>query len=117
MNEILKRIQKEVVDPKIGSIKQSVKGYVSAVYYHERQCDVFYFDRTGAKRKVKRLAMPEDGNGVFTQSLKAGDKIELSFRNQNNNVLYISRVYRRDEDSLDYNVNKGQYLPGHTDLF
>lgn len=117
MNEILRNIQKSVVDPKIAKLKQSVRGFVSAVYYEDRQCDVYYFDVNGAKRRIKRLALPIDGDGVFNQTVKSGDRVEISFRNQKDNAVFISRVYRRAESEYDYKVDKGQGLPISTHLF
>ena len=116
MNDILRNIQKQIVDPSIGRIKQSVKGYIAVVYPNEHKCDVHYFDDSGMKRRIKRLDLPEQDNGLYTDDPRAGDRVEISFRNQSDSAVYISRVFRRRNAQSDA-VTGGQDLPVSTDLF
>ena len=46
-----------------------------------------------------------------------GDKVELSFRNKSNQNMFISKVYKPIQEREDFNVSKGESLPGYTGLF
>ena len=117
MNSTLEKIKKAIVDPEIQKLKNTVIGYVAAVYYESRTCDVFYIDNDGARKEKKGLAFPKDGDGVFTQSLKPGDRVELAYRNQSVNNMYISTVYKRNKSTRELTIPNGQDLPFSTDLF
>ena len=117
MNEIMRDIKRKIVDPEFQRLKLSVRGFVGAVYYEERVCDVIYFDTDGAQKKIKRIKMPESDGGVFSQTLQAGDKVELTYRNKSDVNLYISKVYRREASREDFKVENGQLMPLSTHLF
>lgn len=117
MNPTLERIKKSIVDPEIAKMKNAVVGYVSAVYETNRTCDVFYIDNDGARKKVKGLPFPKDTDGLFGESLKSGDKVELAYRNQSMANMYISMVYKRNKSRNDLTIPYGQDLPISTDLF
>lgn len=117
MNPTLKKIKRQIVDPEISALKTTVLGHVAAVYYTSRRCDVVYFDNDGSEQKIKKIQMPKNGHGVFEQSLMPGDKVELSFRNKSNQNMFISKVYKTIQEREDFNVSKGQSLPGYTGLF
>ena len=117
MNPTLERIKKQIVDPEISKIKNAVVGYVAAVYYATRTCDIVYIDNDGARKTKKNVAFPKDGDGLFTQSLKPGDRVELAYRNQSMHNLYISAVYKKNKTTADMNIQYGQDLPFSTDLF
>lgn len=117
MNPTLKKIKETVVDPEIRAIRNTAIGYITAVYYSSRTCDVVYVDKDNAKRSKNGLPFPKDGDGVFTQSLQSGDKVELAFRNQKKDNMYISTVYKRQQSRADLSLTQGQDLPLSTDLF
>lgn len=117
MNSTLENIKRKIVDPEISKIKQTVVGFITAVYYKERRCDIVYFDTDGAQKKIKRLPLPEEGSGLFNQAIKSGDKVELSYRNRSDNNMFISKVYRRSDSVSDFGLTKGEHLPHSTDLF
>ena len=117
MNPTLKKIKENIVDPEIRNIRNTAIGYITAVYYEKRTCDVVYIDKDNANRVKKDIPFPKDGDGVFTQSLEAGDKVELAFRNQTRNAMYISSVYKKRQTRSDFALENGQDLPLSTDLF
>ena len=117
MNPTLKKIKEIVVDPEIRNLRNTTLGFVTAVYYENRTCDVTFVDRDNSKRTKLGLPFPKDGDGVFTQTLEAGDKVELAFRNQTKNSMYISTVYKRQKRQSDLFLKDGQDLPLSTDLF
>lgn len=117
MNPTLKKIKQTIVDPEIQSIKHNVVGYIAAVYYQERRCDAVYFDNDGSLKRVKRLRLPTEGDGLFKETLKAGDKVELAFRNKTSSNMFISRVYKQGERKSDFYLHDGQQLPRITQLF
>lgn len=116
-NQILQNIKKSIVDPAIQEIKNAVIGYIVLVYYEERKVDVIFKDNDGAERIAKGINFPKDGDGVFSQSLESGDKVELAYRNRSTNNMYISQVYKRNQSKADFICEKGQDLPTYTSLF
>lgn len=117
MNSTLEKIKKQIVDPEISKIRNAVVGYVAAVYYQTRTCDIVYIDTDGARKTKKNVVFPKDGDGLFTQSLKPGDRVELAYRNQSMQNLYISTVYKKNRKTSDLAISYGQDLPSSTDLF
>ena len=116
MNQTLENIKRKIVDPEVAKIKNGVVGYVTAVYYTKRTCDIFYIDNDGMKKKVKNMPFPKDTDGLFGESLKPGDKVELAYRNQTMTNMYISMVYKREKSKSELFVPFGQDLPISTDL-
>lgn len=117
MNPTLEKIKKKIVDPEISKIKNAVVGYVTAVYYQKRTCDIAYIDSDGARKVTKNISFPKDGDGLYTQSLKAGDRVELAYRNQSMHNMYISSVYKKNKKQSEMSILYGQDLPISTDLF
>ena len=50
MNPTLKKIKETVVDPEIRNLRNTTLGFVTAVYYENRTCDVTFVDRDIDKR-------------------------------------------------------------------
>lgn len=74
MNPTLKKIKENIVDPEIRNIRNTAIGYITAVYYEKRTCDVVYIDKDNAKRVKKDIPFLKDGDGVFSQSLRRETK-------------------------------------------
>ncbi len=117
LSPTLKKIQDQIVTPKLDSLRNAVMGTIAEVDYTNRTCTVVFIDKDSARRTKTGVAFPKDGDGVFTQALKAGDKVELSFRNQTVANMYISAVYKKNQSAADYTVTFGQTLPLSTELF
>ena len=118
MNPTLKKIQDSILDnPDIKYPKNSAKGYVSSVYYESRKCDIVYWAPDGTKMTRRMIEFPKDGDGVFHQSLKPGDIVELSFKGKTHEGIYISGVQKKNKSKKDFNTDKGQELPLSTYLF
>lgn len=118
MNPTLKRISDKIMsNPDIKYPKNSSRGYVSSIYYNERKCDVVYWAPDGTKMTKHYLDFPKDGDGLFTQSLKVGDVVEISYKGKTHSGVYISGVKKKDKNKKDFNMTKGQSLPISTDLF
>lgn len=117
MDQILENIKKKIVDPEIGKLKNAVLGIVVFVDYKKRICDVAFIDKDNSRKIKENIPFPKDGDGLFTQSLQAGDEVELSYRNQSMDNLYIATVYKRNKKKEDFWIPNGQDLPFSTDLF
>lgn len=118
MNPTMKKLQDKILQsPDIKYPKNSVKGYVAAVYYDERRCDVTYWAPDGNQSTKKRIEFPKDGDGVFHESLKVGDVVELSFKGKTHEGIYISGVRKKSKSKKDLETSKGQTLPLSTNLF
>lgn len=117
MNQLQANILKELVNPAIRKIKKTVVGYIAVVYLKERKIDVYYKDMDGATRLASKLDFPKYGDGVFTEGLKAGDIVELSYRNQAQNDVFVTQVIKRNQSEKDFSLTKGSKLPKSVDLY
>lgn len=118
MNPTMKKIQDNILKtPDIKYPKNSAKGFVSAVYYNRRRCDVVYWAPDGTKMTRKLLEFPKDGDGIFHESLKVGDVVEISFKGKTHEGIYISGVQKKNKHTNDFKTDKGQSLPISTNLF
>ena len=117
MNDIQNSILKKIVNPAIKQVRNSVRGYVAVVYEDERKVDIYYKDHNNATRLAPMIDFPKHGDGVFSESLEAGDMVELTYRSQSQRELYISQVKKRHQGASDFYLNKGVSLPVSTDLF
>ena len=115
MNHILKRLKNEIVDPAMAEIKSSTVGYVIAVDYTNRTADVSIIEKDGSRRRLSGLAFPQNDRGLYTQSLKAGDTVEIGYRNRNFSSTYIIRLYETYEQ--DDRLNYGQQITSYTKLY
>lgn len=118
MNPSMKKLRDTILaSPEIKFPNNSTKGYVAAVYYEERKCDVVYWSTDGTKTSKKRLDVPKDGDGVFHESLKPGDIVEISFKGKTHEGMFISGVQKKNRKKTDFSIKKGQELPISTNLF
>lgn len=117
MNSVQANILKNVVNPAVQSINHSVLGFVTVVYQDERKVDVTYTDKHAQVRTAKKILFPKYGDGVFTQSLEEGDMVELSYRNQKKENMYISSVMKKEQSYTDLLFETGKKLPVSTNLF
>lgn len=118
MNPTLKKIQDSILNtPELRYPNNSARGYIAAVYYDSRRCDVVYWAPDGTKITRRHLDLPKDGDGVFHPSLKPGDIVEISFKGKTKEGLYISGVQKKNKHKRDFDTEKGQELPLSTNLF
>lgn len=96
-------IYQKVVLPSLNRLQGTVEGYVVQVDYTALTCEVVYSDENNhTLRTMKRVPLPKDGDGVFTQSVKNGDRVTISFKNKSWESPYISTVYKGDHDESNY---------------
>lgn len=118
MNPTLKKIQDSILrTPELRYPNNSARGYIAAVHYERRKCDVVYWAPDGTKMTRKNLDIPKDGDGVFHPSLQSGDIVEISFKGKTHEGIYISGVQKKDKSKKDFHTDKGQDLPISTNLF
>lgn len=114
----MKRLVDSVLSvPELKYTNNSTRGYVTAVYYEQRRCDIVYWAPDGTKMTRKRVELPKDGDGVFHESLKPGDIVEVSFKGRTQEGMFISGVVKKNRSTKDFEADKGQDLPLSTDLF
>lgn len=116
MNSVAQNIKRKIVDPAISSIRHSAVGFVTVVYHDSRLVDVTYRDSSSKIRTAKNIPFPKYGDGVFSESLKAGDIVELGYRNQDKKNMYIVSVIKRDQAGADFICEKGSSLMLSTNL-
>ena len=108
-NPIYQQILKNVVNPALNKLQSDIDGYVIRTNYEAQTADVAYFDPKSQVQRIKKnVALPKDADGVFRQAVKNGDKVTISFKNNDFLLPFISVVYRGDASSLDYNSPYGR---------
>ena len=117
MNGTLEKIKKTIVDPAIQNLRNTVVGHICSVDQQSRHCTLVFIDKDGSVRTKRNMALPPDGDGVFRKTIQPGDKVELAYRNQNIDSMYISTVYPKFASKNDFKLEKGQHLPQSTELW
>lgn len=94
-SQIHQSIYNKVVLPSLNKMQGTVEGYVIQVDYTKLVCEIVYSDENShALRTMKNVSLPKDGDGVFTQSVKNGDRVTVSFKNKSKESPYISTIYK-----------------------
>lgn len=98
----------KVVMPALNKIQGTVEGYVVQVDYKKLTCEVIYTDEgSHTLRTMKNVALPKDGDGVFTQAVKNGDRVTISFKNKSKESPYISTVNKGNHSEEVYKSKFG----------
>jgi len=102
-SQIHQSIYNKVALPSLNRLQGTLEGYVLQVAYINLKCEVVYTDENSpTMRTMKNVSLPKDGDGVFTQSVKNGDKVTISFKNKSKESPYISTVYNDDHNEETY---------------
>lgn len=102
-SQIHQSIYNKVVLPSLNRLQGTIEGYVIQVDYTSLTCEVVYSDENAhTLRTMKDVALPKDGDGVFTQSVKNGDRVTISFKNKSKESPYISTVYKGNHKEENY---------------
>lgn len=102
-SQVHQSIYNKVVLPSLNRLQGTIEGYVIQVDYTKLKCEVVYSDENShALRTMKDVSLPKDGDGVFTQSVKNGDRVAISFRNKSKESPYISTIYKGDHSEKAY---------------
>lgn len=107
MSNPIHDIIREVVKPVINSIAKECDGTVSAVDYIKQTVNIFWMNHEGGSFTSKNVPIPRDGNGVYAQSIKIGDRVKIGFVNGSHVSPYISIVYKNDSSEYDYQAKNG----------
>jgi hypothetical protein len=100
-----------VVKPSLDSITYEANGKIMSVNYHEQTLDVRWADRHGGVHTSLGLSMPQDGNGIFKQSPKIGQRVKLGFINGSDFNPYISIIYNNESTRRDYYAKGAAGIP------
>ncbi|BCT30501.1 hypothetical protein [Bacillus velezensis] len=102
-SQIHQSIYNKVVLPSLNRLQGTIEGYVIQVDYTSLTCEVVYSDENAhTLRTMKDVALPKDGDGVFTQSVKNGDRVTISFKNKSKESPYISTIYKGNHKEENY---------------
>ncbi|MFE4029158.1 hypothetical protein ACFX4N_23675 [Priestia sp. YIM B13551] len=102
-SQIHQSIYKKVVLPSLNRLQGTLEGYVIQVDYTKLVCEVVYTDEgSHVLQTIKGVALPKDADGVFTQSVKNGDRVTISFKNKSRMSPYISTVYKGNHSEEVY---------------
>lgn len=103
-------IYKNAVKPSIDQLFFDVEGMVIGVNYMKQTVDVWWSDRNGQSGEAKGVPLPKDGDGVYKQSVKIGDKVQLGFLNANNQNPFVTMIYTADSNSKNYKSKSGSVI-------
>lgn len=102
-SKIHQSIYSKVVLPSLNRLQGALEGYVVQVDYTKLLCEVVYSDENShSLRVMKNVSLPKDGDGVFTQSVRNGDRVTISFKNKSKESPYISTVYKNNHNDDQY---------------
>lgn len=110
-NPALEAIKRNLLNPELSNRKMSVEGSIMQVDYYNQTVRVYWRDPdSGTERESTDVPIPQDGDGVFRQSLEVGDRVTLSFKNGNHTSPYITIVHGRSR-KLNYQSKYGAGVP------
>lgn len=111
-NPIHKSIYQKVVVPSMNMKAQDVEGTVIACDYFAQTVDVYWKNPVSlAERYVYGMALPKDGDGIFRQSVRNGDKVRIAFRNGHYSDPYISVVEKSQGNQISFEARYGANIP------
>lgn len=100
-------IYDKVVKPALNGITRECDGVITYVQYTEQTVDVLWRDHQGGTITSRNVSMPKDGDGVYRQSVKIGDRVKIGFVNGSHLAPYISTIYKEDSQASDYKTKNG----------
>lgn len=102
-NQIYDSIYRKLVLPSLNKIQGTVDGYVIKVDYTKLLCEVAYIgDGSHSLRTMKNVKLPKEADGIFSQAVKNGDRVTVSFKNKSMESPYVSTVYKGDHSRRKY---------------
>lgn len=111
-NPLIQAIYEKVLQPELNKITHDADGIVVGVNYYQQTVDIQWKESsTGAFRTAKEVAIPRDGDGIYRQSIKVGDRVRIGFRNSNFRYPYISMVYDHQASKQNYYSKSGAGIP------
>ena len=116
-NELMKKLSTQIKKDINSDTNISTSGHILKVNYEHRKVDVSYESNSGGRRIARDIPFPKGEDGVYTTSLETGDMVELSYRNNSRDIMYITNVYRKNKSYEDFEIEKGKRMPYSTSLF
>lgn|SRR5699024_223264 len=113
MNDIMKNLKRQLVDPAMKQIKSSALGYVVEVNEQLQTANVIIMEKDGQRRRKNNLSF-DTGRGIQSKYLEVGDTVEIGYRNNSYKHSYIVRVHEKYVS--DTSASLGQDLPNYMDL-
>lgn len=111
-NPIHQTFYNKVVLPAMNTRASDVEGVVFASNYEDQTVDVYWQNPvTLAEKFAYNLPLPKDGDGIFRQAVKNGDKVKIAFRNGNYTDPYISVVEKSNGNKIDNYAKFGSSIP------
>lgn len=106
-NPIHSIIMEQVVTPALNSITREAEGTITAVYYMQQTVDILWRDHQGAQYRSKNVPLPKDGDGIYKQSAKIGDRVKIGFVSGDHKHPFISILYKDNANKNDYRATNG----------
>jgi hypothetical protein len=110
-NPVHEAIYRTVVKPAMTSRKMSIEGSIMRVNYYNNTARIYWRDPdSGAVRESENVPLPVDGDGVYKQTVEAGDRVTLAFRSGNHDNPYVTIVHKK-QNGVDYEAKNGAGIP------
>ncbi|BCO16144.1 hypothetical protein_gp091 [Bacillus phage vB_BceM_WH1] len=111
MNNPVQQQIKKMLQPMVQNIRQDIIGYVVGVSYIEQTVDVMWKDHQGHNwRESRNVPLPQDGDGIFRESVEIGNRVSIAFRGGKVDRPYISVVHKDSNDKL-YDSSQTRDIP------
>jgi hypothetical protein len=105
-------IVSKIIRPALAAISHDAEGIIVGVDYYHQLVDIEWKDaNTNGVMYADNVTIPQDGNGIYRQSVKIGDRIKIGFRQGNHSLPYVSTIYKSNASKSDYYSKAGPSIP------
>lgn len=105
-------IYNKIIRPEMTKITYDADGIIVGVNYYQQLVDIQWREsNSGAFRTAKDISIPRDGDGIYRQTPKLGDKVRIAFRNGEHAYPYISMIYNSAASKEGYQTKAGSGMP------
>lgn len=113
MENPIHRQIKSMMKPMIQEIRQDIIGYIVGVSYIQQTVDVMWKDHNGHNwRESRNVPLPQDGDGIFRESVEIGMRVSLAFRGGKIERPFVSAIHRDSDEKL-YESSNTRMIPNN----
>jgi hypothetical protein len=96
----------------MNKLTHDADGIIIGVNYYKQLVDIQWTETsTGSYMIARDVVIPQDGDGIYRQTVQLGDRVRIAFRNSNRRYPYISMFYKESSSKQDYYTKSGAGIP------